>query len=292
MGVRARYVVSEAWSIAKSGPRATLIAVVLIALALYIPGLLALLASNIGRLASSSGDAPAAVVTLEAGADARALAQRAASDPRVAKVRIVHSSAALERFRRAYPDLGAALSDLKEAPFPPTLEIFVRPGAPAGSGVPIARAARSWPGVESADSEEDFDRRFHDAIRLLRAAGLFLGAVLTIAAILSVASAIRLALDLHREEIEIMRLMGATEAAVRAPFWLNAAVEGLAGGAVALLLLYATFRFASHGLSRNPHPLLSLFWVRFLAWPSAALLPIVGTAAGFLGSVLSLGRRG
>jgi cell division transport system permease protein len=291
MSVKGRYVLSEAWSVARSGPRQTAMAVLLVALALYVPGLLALLAQNLGRLADSGGDPVAVVLTLETAADARALANRVAADPRVARVRIVGSAAALERFRRAYPDLGQALSGLEEAPFPPTLEVTLRAGAAAGSGRQIAAAARGWPGVEMAESEEEYARRFRDAVRLLRGAGIFLGVILTAAAVLSVASAIRLALDLHREEIEIMRLMGATEAAVRAPFWLYAAVEGLAGGTLALLLLFATYRGATAWLARDPHPVLSTLWVRFLDPSTALLLPLAGLLAGFLGSVLSLGRR-
>jgi cell division transport system permease protein len=291
MGIKARYVFGEAWSVARSGPRQTAMAVLLVALALYVPGLLALLSRNLGRLAAAEGDPVAVIFTLDVTADARGLARRLADDRRVAKVRIVGSAAALERFRQAYPDLGDALAGLEGAPFPPTLEVTLTRRAPTGSGRQIAAAARSWPGVESAESEEEYGRRFRDAVRLLRGAGLFLGAVLTAAAILSVASAIRLALDLHREEIEIMRLMGATEGAIRAPFWLYASVEGLAGGTLALVLLYATFRVATSWLARDPHPVLSALWVRFLDMPTALLLPSIGLAAGFVASLLSVGRR-
>ena len=291
MGVNTRYVVAEAWSIARSGSRQTAMAVALIALGLYVPGLLVLLSRNLGRLATAGGDPPAAVVTLEPSMDSRLAADRIAADTRVARVRVVSSDEALERFRRAYPDLGAALADLKEAPFPPTLEIFVKPGVAPSAAAQIAEAARRQPGVETAESEEGFDSRFREAIRLLRGAGLFLGGLLTLAAVLSVASAIRLALDLHRDEIEIMRLIGATEGAVRAPFWLYGAFEGFAGGAIALALLSATYWGASRLLLRHPHPVLSIFWTGFLDWPSAAALPLIGTAAGFLGSVLSLGRK-
>ena len=148
-----------------------------------------------------------------------------------------------------------------------------------------------WTGVESAESEEEFSRRFRDAIDLMRNAGLFLGGVLTLAAVLSVASAVRLALDLHRDEVGIMRLMGATESAIRAPFWLYATAEGLIGGGVALGLLYGTYRLATYWLAREPHPVLSVLWVGFLSVPIALLLPAAGAAAGFIGSILSLGRR-
>ncbi len=280
MSVSARYVFGEAWSIARSGSRQTTMAVALIALGLFVPGLLVLLSRNLGRLATAGGDAPAAVVTLEPTADGQPVTARIAADPRVARVRLVSSAEALDRFRRAYPDLGAALADLKEAPFPPTLEIFVKPGVPPAAASQIATAARGQPGVETAESEEGFDSRFREAIRLLQGAGLFLGGLLTLAAILSVA-----------DEIEIMRLMGATEGAVRAPFWLYGAFEGFAGGSIALLLLAASYWGATRWLLRHPHPVLSIFWSGFLDWRSAAALPLVGTMAGFIGSVLSLGRK-
>src|SRR5262249_49183504 len=157
----------------RSSPRQTAAAVTLIALALYVPGLLALLSRNLSRLSTVEAEPIAVVVTLQEQADARALAQRLAQDPRVRPVRVVRRGAALERFRRASPGLGAALAELKEAPFPPSLEVLLRAGAPAKSAAEIASAARLWPGVESAESGEDFERRFRDAVGLMRNAGIF-----------------------------------------------------------------------------------------------------------------------
>ena len=259
---------------------------------MYVPGLLALLARNLSRLGvEDTGEPAAVVITLQPQADARALAARLTSDLRIKTIRIVGSDAALERFRRAFPDIGGALSELKDAPFPPSLEVVMKPAAAAGAAAQIAGAARLWPGVESAESEEEFSRKFRDAVALMRNVGLFLGGVLTLAGILSVASAVRLALDMHREEVGIMRLMGATEGAIRAPFWLYATAEGLLGGGIALGLLYATYRLAILWLARDPHPVLSVFWVGFLSIPVALLLPAAGAAAGLVGSLLSLGRK-
>jgi cell division transport system permease protein len=291
MAVKARYIFGEAASVARSGPRQTAMAVLLIALALYVPGLLVLLSRNLSHLATTEAEPVAAVVTLDPSADARALAERLAREPRVIRVRIVGSAAALERFRRAYPELGQALAGLSEAPFPPSLEVFLAPGAPPEAARRIAETARSWPGVDTSESELEQGRRFRDAVRLLRSGGIFLGGILAVAAILSVASAIRLALDLHRDEIEIMRLMGATETAIRAPFWIYASAEGLAGGLLALLLLFATHRLTASWLARDPHPVLAAIWGRFLDLPTALALPLAGLLAGFVGSLLSLGRE-
>jgi len=88
-----------------------------------------------------------------------------------------------------------------------------------------------------------------------------------------------------------MRLMGATESAVRAPFWLHAATEGIAGGALALALLWGTYRLGLALLARDPHPVLSVFWVGFLDWRGIVLLPVLGAAEGLVGSMLSLSRK-
>jgi len=290
--VKPRYVVGEAWSIAKSSPRQTLAAIVLIAIAVYVPGLLALVARNLSRLnVPEAGEPAAVVITLLPGTDAPALAARLTTDTRVRTVRAIPSEEALDRFRRAFPDIGAALAELKDAPFPPSIEVVLKPDAPRGTAIEIAGSAKLWPGVESAESEEEFARRFRDAIGLVRNAGLFLGGILVLAGILSVASAVRLALDLHRDEVGIMRLMGATEGAVRAPFWLYATAEGLLGGTLALGLLYGTYLLATQWLAHDPHPVLSVFWVGFLPLTTALLLPLAGAAAGLAGSLLSLGRK-
>ncbi|HEY7368463.1 MAG TPA: permease-like cell division protein FtsX [Thermoanaerobaculia bacterium] len=286
--MKARYVFGEAWSIARSGPRQTIMAVLLVALSLYVPALLALLAKNLGRLAGEEAAAPAVVVTLEREDLGRTIAYKIAEDRRIARVRIVGSAAALERFRRAYPQLGEALRDLAEAPFPPSLEVELRPDASPDAAAEIASAARAMPGVEAAESEEEAGRRFRNALALLRGTGIFLGLILAAAAILSVASTIRLALDLHREEIEIMRLMGATETAVRAPFWLHATAVGLVGGAIALVLLYATWRGAMRAAGGNPF--LTSFLGEFLSLPTALALPLAGAVAGLVGSLLSTAR--
>src|SRR6266536_17210 len=151
--MNSRYLFGEAWAIAKSGPRHTAAAVALIALAFYVPGLFALVARNLGRLAGESRQPVAVILTLETAADTRAVADRVVQDPGVARVTIVPSAAALERFRRAYPDLGGALHDLGEAPFPPTIEVTLRPTAPIRASQKLAAAARAWPGVDSAGSE-------------------------------------------------------------------------------------------------------------------------------------------
>jgi cell division transport system permease protein len=287
-----RHVFAEAWSISRSGPGRTALAIGLIALSLYLPGLLLLASRNVSRLASRAESPVVVVATLSPEADAHALANRLAALPRVTRVRIVWPAAARDRFLKVFPELAGALVSLGEVPFPTSLEISMAPFADAGAITAVAAQARSLSGIEVVEQEADFERRFRDAVSLLKNSALFLGIVLVLAAVLSIASAVRLALDQHRDEVEIMRLMGATEAAVRAPFWLQGAEQGVAGGVLAWLALAVTFRLAVGLLARGSHPILSILWVEFFRPWSWLFFPVTGAVAGFLGAAMAVGRKG
>jgi len=288
--VAVRHAFSEAWSIARSGPGLTVVAIGLISIALYIPGLVLLLTQNVARLASTAEPPPSVIATVAAGADARALASAIAASPDVERVRIVGPDAARRRFEATFPDLKEPLSKLDGMELPTTLEIVLPRGALPSAGPALAAALARRPGIDTVQEEQPFEERFHDFLAMIRGFAYALGVVLCGAAVLSVASAVRLALDQHRDEIDIMRLMGATETKIRTPFWLHGALEGAAGGAVALGLLGATYLVAAHALAVAPHPLLSIFWVKFFSPRVLAVFPLAGAGAGFLGAALSVGK--
>lgn len=288
--VAVRHAFGEAWSIARSGPGLTAVAVGLISIALYIPGLVLLLTQNVARLASTAEQPASVVATVAPGGDARVLAAAIGADPEVAQVRIVWPAAARRRFEATFPDLKEPLARMEGMELPTTLEVVLRRDARPAAGRAVAASAARRPGIAEVQEEAPFEVRFRDFLAVIRAFAYALGAVLCGAAVLSVASAVRLALDQHRDEIDIMRLMGATEAKIRTPFWLHGALEGAVGGAVALLLLGATYLAAERILASSPHPILALFWVRFFSPGVVAIFPAAGAAAGFLGAALSVGK--
>ena len=129
------------------------------------------------------------------------------------------------------------------------------------------------------------------AINVIRGVGLAIGAVLTLAAALTVASVVRLALHARRDEIEIMQLVGAPTAYVRGPFVMEGVIQGGVGALVALTLLAAAF-FALRGVYLVPlAAAMNMSSIAFLPAELAVLLVVGGMAVGCVrGLVAAWGR--
>src|ERR1043166_3289745 len=95
----------------------------------------------------------------------------------------------------------------------------------------------------------------------------------------------------YREEIEIMRLVGATERIIRGPFLLEGILQGTIGGAVAVGLLFAAFALTRRTIAAPQSLLWSFLFSGFLTWQKIAALILGGTVAGWIGSWLSVRER-
>jgi cell division protein FtsX len=158
--VAVRHAFGEAWSIARSGPGLTAVAIGLISIALYIPGLVLLLTQNVARLASTAEQPASVVATVAAGGDARALADAIAADPtlpgthrRPAAAAAVSNDVSRSRAR--------PLARLEANGAPDDPEVVLRRGAPS-KPARVAAHTRRRPGIEEVREEEPFEVRFRD----------------------------------------------------------------------------------------------------------------------------------
>ena len=139
------------------------------------------------------------------------------------------------------------------------------------------------------DDDRDWVGQLEDVLQVIGAIGLALVAVLMIAAIFTIASVIRLTAYLYREEIGVMRLVGATELFIRGPFYVEGLLQGLLGGGLAVLGLYLGHlvmvpQRAAQLARRRPHRQLP-------AAGDQLLLVALGALAGLVGAVASLRRE-
>jgi len=142
---------------------------------------------------------------------------------------------ALRRLRAELDGAGEALAALATNPLPETLEVRLAGGELARGNLHQVREAAArlekLPFAEEVDWGRAFVDRLEEAVRLVRGAGAALFALVLAAALFLVGNVVRLAVYARREEIEILRLVGATDTFVAAAFVLEGALQGLAGGA-------------------------------------------------------------
>jgi cell division transport system permease protein len=126
--------------------------------------------------------------------------------------------------------------------------------------------------------------------RLFQLTGLGVGAVLALAAILTVTTATTLVLHVRRDEMEIMRLVGATERVIRLPLLLQGMAQGLMGAVIALGGLEAAYALLAPRLEPLLTLTLGLSRAVFLSAPEMLALLGGGAVLGALGGVLAKGR--
>ena len=290
-----RYAIEEAAQSLWRGRQASLLSTLTIALALFVLGGFLVVTANLDRLGSEWSRAAELSVYLKdeaTPAERRAIEGTLASSGVVATSEYVSKSDALARFKQTFSDLSNALDTLGGNPLPASIEARLRPG-PGTSDAVDALAARlqQLPGVADVRFDRQWLARLMSAIGLIRGVGLVLGAVPTIAAALTVANVVRLALYARRDELEIMQLVGAPQAYIRGPFVMEGVLQGGAGALVALAALGVAF-LALRGTYLVPlASAMNISSVAFLPLGICVLLVVGGMAVGCLGGLVAAWDR-
>ncbi|MFB3118264.1 MAG: cell division protein FtsX [Myxococcota bacterium] len=274
-----------------SSPVTSGISVVTIGVSLVLVGVFALLLRNMEELLGQFGDDLRVTAYLESGVSGealRALEDRARQIPGVEDVEAVSQDQALERFRASVGSASTLLDGLEINPLPASLEISLSDDRRSAEGMEaVANAIEGLAGVESLSSGRDWVEGYLRAVALVRGVGLGLGIILALATLLIVANTIRLGIFARRDELEILSLVGASRAFVQTPFLLEGLLQGAAGGAIALGLLYALFRLVLPGFEFGLELLLGTA-PRFFSSGEALILVAGGAGLGLFGSAAAL----
>jgi cell division transport system permease protein len=290
-----RYALEEAASSLWRGRQAGLLSTLTIALALFVLGGFLLVTANLDRLGTEWSRAAELSIYLKddvTPAERQAIESTVAPSDVVVSHEFVSKADALARFKQTFTDLSNAVDSLGENPLPASIEVRVRPGAAAGSGLDVLAARiRALGGVADVRYDQQWLARLTTAIGVIRGVGLVLGSVLTIAAALTVANVVRLALYARRDELEIMQLVGAPQSYIRGPFVMEGVLQGGAGALVALLVLGGAF-LAIRGRYLVPlASAMNLSAIRFLPVELCVLVVVGGMAVGCLGGMVAAWNR-
>lgn len=240
------YAMREAAAAFRRAPLLTGLSAAMVGLALYVVGLFGLAAYNLELALTAIEERVEVVVYLRDDARQSELdlvLTQLAEMPEVRTVRFVSKREALERARTELHEFGEIFAGLEEGySLPQSLEVELHAEARSPETVlAVSDAAMAYPFVEDAR----YGREWVDKLFMLRRIGaattLVLGSAFALVAALIIATALRIAVFARREEIHVMRLVGAKNSFIRRPFLLEGAIAGLLGGLAAWAATYATY---------------------------------------------------
>jgi cell division transport system permease protein len=273
-------------------PMASALNVLVIGVALSLPVGVYLAISQLQSFTRQLTGDPQISIFLELDADARdaeAIEQKLKNEPDVSSYRFIPRARALAELKRS-AGLSDVLDNLKQNPLP---DAFVATGIDSRPQTleRLRDTAVKWPKVAHVQLDSEWARKLDAALRLGRTAILILGLLLSSALVAVTFNTIRLQILTRQEEIEISKLIGATNPFIRRPFLYFGGLQGLAGG----LMAWGVLSVAVLLLNRDLSSLAALYSASFrlagLRWDDAASLLAFSALLGWLGAWLSVTRH-
>ena len=290
------YLFREAWANLRTNRTTTVVATLTTAFTLACVGIFLLLYVNLRNAADWLQEDIKVIVYLQdqiSPEDTQALNDKLKADPMVAAIRHISKEEALGEFRSEFPSDSHLLEGLGENPLPASFVVTPAPNYRAPDAVKRwAERVLTMAGIAKVDYNQEWVDALADLIRYIELTAIGVGVILSAAAITIIGNTIRLALFVRRDEVEILRLIGATRAFIRIPYFLEGAVLGACGSALALGMLklgFELFRQQIISVGRF-HGMEDM--VSFFPLPISLVFVGVGVGLGVAGSMVSLRRFG
>lgn len=275
-------------------PLATFMTAAVIGIAIALPGGMNALVDNVRTLSGAWDSSASLSLFLRPKVDetaARALADKLRTWPEVGTIRVIGRAEALAEFRRL-SGFGDALDMLGENPLPVVL--LLQP-TQAASGPDAAAALADklgkLPEVELAQLDLQWVRRLHAITRTAERAIWVLAGLLSVAVLLIVGNTIRLEINNRRPEIEITKLVGATNAFIRRPFLYDGLWYGLIGGLIAWLLIGLSVLLLQGPVAELAGLYDSQFELSGLSFGGSLTVLLGSGLLGLVGAWLAVGRH-
>lgn len=273
---------------------ATVLTVLVIGVALALPACVHLLVANAQAASGNWNRAVDLTVFLKrptSPEEAKRVAERIRQRRDVAEVELILADAALQEFRRE-SGFGAAIDALNQNPLPHTL--VVRPTAEYTTQANVTSLAadiRTLASVEVVQLDTAWVERLNAILDALRRSLLLAAAVLGIGVMVIVGNTIRLDIHNRRDEIEVAKLVGASDAFVRRPFLYSGFWYGLGGALTAWVIAFLAVAALRQPIGRIAALYGSDFQPTALHVRASAVLLLAGIVLGWLGSYIAATRH-
>jgi cell division transport system permease protein len=274
-------------------PAASFMTIAVLGFSLTLPATLHVLVKNVQRVSSNFDSASEITLFLKPGISeqqSRGLLTRLNLYFEVESTKFISKTEAMAEFK-ALSGFGRALNYLDENPLPAV--ILVRPSLRHSQ----PEAARQLPIKLQKEREVDLGKldiqwleRLHAIVRLMQESVYTLAILLLSAVVLIIGNTIRLSIMNKREEIEVMKMVGATDSFIQRPFLYTGIWYGFFGGFVAFLVLEAMLWWLAEAISKVAITYGSGFLLQGLSFGEFGILMLIAIALGFCGSLISVKR--
>lgn len=268
--------------------------ITIICLSFLTLGIFLSLSNNLQQIAQELSQNLTAVFFLEnnlSDKEKSDIKDRLLDSPLVTDVQFVSTSDALEKFRGKFPDFQDILDNLDKNPFPPSFEVLFKEEDLSPEAIfSFIEEIQSSEQVNDVQFNQEWIERMYSLSRLARAVGYFLGGILVLASFFIISNIIKLNVFSRKNEIEILRLSGATNMFIRVPFLMEGTILGVVGGALSLFFLFILIKIFPVYLGSSLGVLNDLISFQFLSLTQSVFLIIACAFIGFFGSLSSLSR--
>jgi cell division transport system permease protein len=292
--VRVSYFIRKALSNIGAYPLVTFLATVTVAFCVFVFCAYLLFLINLTGLLAGVGETVHLTVYLSDSpgqTQVREIKDAIASIKEVRDVTFTSKEDALAFLRESFQEQSGVLEGIEGNPLPASFEVTLTEGQQTPESTKlVAEKIGRIKGVDDVVYPREWLARFNEFVRFVRAAGVAVGLILSLAAVAVIANTFKLVILSRRQEIEIMKLVGATNSLIKTPILMEGMLVGLIGSAAALIGLVFLFSyFMDHfyeGVSLFVGPVAPAFF------SPRVIAAVLGgsTVLGLVGSLLSFGR--
>jgi cell division transport system permease protein len=275
-----------------SAPVASALNILIMGIALSLPVGLYVLMQNVHDLAGRVASAPQITVFLALDAakdDVARISKRLGSLDGIGRFEFVPRDRAIEQLKRN-TGLSDVIAGLKQNPLPDAFILY-----PKSSDIKVLESLRDelqkWPKLDHVQLDSAWARKLDAMLGLVRLAVLILAGLLSIALVAITFNTIRLQILTRREEIEVSKLIGATDGFIRRPFLYFGLVQGLLAGTAAWIIIAASLALLNFKLGTLAQMYASSFMLHNLSAGDSVSLLIFSAYLGWLGAWLSVSQH-
>lgn len=283
------YIFTDALRSLKENIGTTILTAFTLGFSLAIFSLFLFVFMNLNALIEGWGDRTQIVAYVkDTATDINALTDGIKKIPGVAGVEFVSKEKALNELRSELKGHESILEGVDANPLPASFEIKVLDSFNDPARVTaVVERLKAQPWVEDVQFSREWVEKFSALLRFIELAALTIGVFLAAATLFIISNTIRLAVYARKDEIEIMKLVGASDTYIKMPFMLEGVFQGLLGGVLAFALLLSG---RSIIVAKMPAYLQFTLEMPLSVPLFMAALALTGVLMGVAGSLISMGR--